>query len=137
MLVNVNLAAIEQGIYDELLQGLPTPTVVSIISLVQLLPRLNPQLWISGARRQALKDSAELIKKNMDAVRVPFTVQLGGAQVGMEELLNVQPGDVIRLEGLANQELDILVGGQRKFKGRPGLVGHKVAIQITGLHPES
>jgi flagellar motor switch protein FliM len=101
------------------------------------LPRLNPQLWISGARRQAMKDSAELIKKNMDAVRVPFTVQLGGADVGMEELLNIQPGDVIRLDSLANAELDILVGGQRKFKGRPGLVGHKVAIQITGLHPES
>jgi flagellar motor switch protein FliM len=55
----------------------------------------------------------------------------------MEELLNVQPGDVIRLDSLANQELDVLVGGQRKFKGRPGLVGHKVALQITGLHPES
>ena len=251
MLVNVNLASIEQGIYDEFLQGLRTPTVLNIISLEPLpgsavlelemnlayafierllggagkawnrnrdltdleivlmkslgqtvvsnmkeawanvmeiepkleditlspqfarvalptesvltvvfelrfadvtgtislclpfpilepaLPRLNPQLWISGARRQALKDSAELIKKNMDAVRVPLTVQLGGAQVGMEELLNVQTGDVIRLESLANQELDILVGGQRKFKGRPGLVGHKVAIQITGLHPES
>ncbi len=101
------------------------------------LPRLNPQLWISGARRQALKDSAELIKKNMDAVRVPLTVQLGSSEVGMEELLQVQPGDVIRLDSLVNQELDILVGGQRKFKGRPGLVGQRVSIQITGLHPES
>jgi len=251
MICNVNLASIEQGIYDEFLQGLKTPTVLNIISLEPLpgsailevemglayafierllggagrawnrnrdltdleivlmkglgttivsnlkdawvnvmdiepkleditlspqfarvalptesvltivfeirvndvtgtislcmpfpvlepvLPRLNPQLWISGARRQALKDSAELIKKNMDAVRVALAVELGGADVGMEELLNVQPGDVIRLESLASQELDILVGGQRKFKGRPGLVGHKVSVQITGLHPES
>jgi flagellar motor switch protein FliM len=251
MMVNVNLASIEQGIYDEFLQGLRTPTVLNIISLEPLpgsavlelemnlayafierllggagkawnrnrdltdleivlmkslgqtivsnmkeawanvmeiepkleditlspqfarvalptesvltvvfelrvqdvtgtislclpfpvlepaLPRLNPQLWISGARRQALRDSAELIKKNMDAVKVPFTVQLGAAQVGMEELLNVQPGDVIKLDSLANQGLDILIGGQRKFTGRPGLVGQRVSIQITGLHPES
>ena len=101
------------------------------------LPRLNPQLWISGARRQALKDSAELIKKNMDAVQVPLAVQLGGADLDMQELLKIQPGDIIQLDQLANAELDILVGGQRKFMGRPGLVGHKVSIQITGLHPES
>ncbi len=105
--------------------------------LEPVLPRLNPQLWISGARRAALKDSAELIKKNMDAVKVALAVELGGADVGMEDLLKVQKGDVIRLDRLANQELDILVGGQRKFKGRPGLVGQRVSLQITGLHPES
>ena len=251
MMVNVNLASIEQGIYDEFLQGLRTPTVLNIISLEPLpgsavlelemnlayafierllggagkawnrnrdltdleivlmkslgqtivsnmkeawanvmeiepkleditlspqfarvalptesvltvvfelrvqdvtgtislclpfpvlepaLPRLNPQLWISGARRQALRDSADLIKRNMDAVKVPLTVQLGAADVGMEELLAVQPGDVIRLDSLANMELDVLIGGQRKFKGRPGLVGQRVSIQIMGLHPES
>lgn len=105
--------------------------------LEPVLPRLNPQLWISGTRRQAMKDSAELIKKSMDAIKVPLAVRLGGADVGVEEMLNIQVGDVIRLGSLATDELDILVGGQRKFKGRPGLVGQRVSIQVTGLDPES
>ncbi|MGH2366501.1 MAG: flagellar motor switch protein FliM [Chloroflexota bacterium] len=105
--------------------------------LEPVLPRLNPQLWISGARRAALKDSAELIKRNMDAVKVVFTTELGGTDVEMEELLKIQKGDIIRLDRLMNQELDILVGGERKFRGRPGLVGKHVSVQITGLHPES
>ncbi|MDE3077872.1 MAG: flagellar motor switch protein FliM, partial [Chloroflexota bacterium] len=105
--------------------------------LEPVLPRLNPQLWISGARRAALKDSADLIKKNMDAVKVAFAVELGGSDVGVEEILKVQKGDIIRLDRLMNQELDILIGGERKFRGRPGLVGQRVSVQITGLHPES
>src|SRR5262249_30835863 len=101
------------------------------------LPRLNPQLWISGSHRAAMKDSAELIKKNMDAVNVQLSVELGGAAIGMDELLKIQVGDVIRLDSLAHQELNVLVAGQNKFKARPGLVGQRVSVQITGLHPES
>jgi flagellar motor switch protein FliM len=101
------------------------------------LPRLNPQLWISGSHRAAMKDSAELIKKNMDAVSVQVSVELGGAAIGMDELLKIQVGDVIRLDSLAHQELNVLVAGQNKFKARPGLVGQRVSVQITGLHPES
>ncbi|MHB8620775.1 MAG: flagellar motor switch protein FliM [Chloroflexota bacterium] len=105
--------------------------------LEPVLPRLNPQLWISGARRAALKDSAELIKKNMDSVKVPLSVELGGVDLGMDDLLKLQAGDVMRLDSLANQQLDVLIGGERKFQGRPGVVGQRVSIQITGLHPES
>src|SRR5262249_1768082 len=86
------------------------------------LPRLNPQLWISGSHRAAMKDSAELIKKNMDAVNVQLSVELGGAAIGMDELLKIQVGDVIRLDSLANSELNVLVAGQNKFKARPGVV---------------
>src|SRR5581483_5621495 len=36
MVCSVNLASIEQGIYDEFIQGLRTPTVLNIISLEPL-----------------------------------------------------------------------------------------------------
>ncbi|MDE3078218.1 MAG: flagellar motor switch protein FliM, partial [Chloroflexota bacterium] len=105
--------------------------------LEPVLARLNPQIWISGSRRAALKDSAELVRKNMNAVSVPLTVLLGGADISMDELLKLNAGDVIRLDTLANRELDVLVGGQPKFRARPGLSGKRLAVKVTDLYPEA
>jgi flagellar motor switch protein FliM len=47
------------------------------------------------------------------------------------ELLELKPGDVIKLENRINEEIEVIIGSRRKLAARPGTVDGKKAIRIT------
>ena len=60
-----------------------------------------------------------------------LVVKLGEANVELQDIMNLEIGDIIQLDRDATIPLDILVEGIPKFKGIPGLVKGNRAIRIT------
>ncbi len=104
-------------------------------SLEPIMARMSTQLYFANSREQSEAQSTEL-KRNLDKVEVLMSLVLGHTDINVRDLLNLQVGDVIGLDTLANQDLPIMVEQDVKFYGRPGLLNNRLAAQIITVVSE-
>jgi flagellar motor switch protein FliM len=78
-------------------------------------------IWINRIKEQIMQTPANI------------NVKLGQADISVRDLLELEPGDVIQLNTDATLPLDVLVEGEPKFKGIPGLSKGNRAIKITDV----
>lgn len=98
---------------------------------------LNPHVWIAGRDEQRTDDTARrLTMAGVQQMAVPFRVVLGHAELTMGELMGLRPGDVIQLDTQAKQDLLIRVGDRSRFRGKVGMVGKRLAVQIASVLKE-
>jgi flagellar motor switch protein FliM len=49
-------------------------------------------------------------------------------------VLKLQRGDIIKLEKTkVSSDMELKIGNRKKFFVRPGVVGNRVAVQVTGV----
>ncbi|OTA41287.1 MAG: hypothetical protein A6D92_08140 [Symbiobacterium thermophilum] len=60
-----------------------------------------------------------------------MTALLGKTRMRLGEFLALQVGDVIRLDARVGGELPVFVGNKLAFQAKPGVVGERMAVQIT------
>jgi flagellar motor switch protein FliN/FliY len=73
---------------------------------------------------------------NLDLVRdieVQLSVELGRADMPIQDILELAPGRVIELDKLAGQALDVLAGGRLIARGEVVLVDDKFGVRITAI----
>ena len=99
------------------------------------MARMSTQLYFANAREQSDQQTKEL-KRNLDGVEVNCALVLGHTDITVRDLLNLQAGDVISLDSLANQDLPMMVEQDCKFYCRPGLINNHLAAQITTVVSE-
>lgn len=68
---------------------------------------------------------------------VEISVVTGHTNITVQEFLQLQQGDVLVLEKRCDQDFDVLVDDQLKFKSQAGVVGPYLAVQITSLAEEA
>lgn len=76
-------------------------------------------IWINRIKEQIMQASANIL------------VKLGEATISIQDLVDLEPGDIIQLDKDATLPLDVLVEGVPKFKGLPGLLKGNRAIKVT------
>jgi flagellar motor switch protein FliM len=54
-----------------------------------------------------------------------------GLDVSARQMLHLKVGDVLRLDPAAARQIELRLGGQPKFHGRPGLVAGHWAVELT------
>lgn len=64
---------------------------------------------------------------------VELVIELGRAQLTVAELAHIERDDVLELDRLANQSLDVIVGGRLLARGEVVLVDDQVALRITEM----
>jgi len=58
--------------------------------------------------------------------------EIGSMNLHVRDVLSLQPGDTIRLPNTrTSDEMVVKIGNRAKFMCKPGVVGSKVAVQIT------
>jgi len=62
---------------------------------------------------------------------LPLSVLLGEAEVGFRDLMQLQPGDVIRLNRAIDEEMEVRICGRPRFMSQPGLKGSSLAVRVT------
>lgn len=75
-------------------------------------------IWINRIKEQIMGTNANIM------------VKLGDADITMNDLLELSPGDIIQLNTDATNPLEILVEGIPKFRGIPGLLKGNRAMKI-------
>ncbi|NPV53684.1 MAG: flagellar motor switch protein FliM [Firmicutes bacterium] len=103
------------------------------LTLQPIIPRLGAQQWFAEGRR-GIQDSKRLaLRKEIERVKLPISVEVGRAAITVRELLGLEPGDIIKLDRHAPSDFRVFVGSGAKFLGRAGLVGRRVAVEITAF----
>ena len=69
-------------------------------------------------------------------VDVPVKAVLGNCKVYIWDFLQLQLGDIIRLDDSIESEMHVYVGNINKFTALPGTVKDKYAVRITSVITE-
>ncbi len=101
-------------------------------TLEPLLPRLSATAWYAqpdrGVDRTA--DQAELVAA-LQSVEIPVSATLGGAELSVDDLIGLQPGDVIRFDDRVDQPIRLSVMDEARAWAIPGRIGDRVALRVV------
>lgn len=93
---------------------------------------LNPHVWISGRKEKIIDPLArDTAMKNLFNVGLPVQVVLGNATLSLNEVAELQIGDVIQLDSKKDEPLIMQIANQRLFNVHIGKVGSNMAVQVV------
>jgi len=75
----------------------------------------------------------EMIEVAIAKAQIPVRAVLGKSMVSVNDFMNLQIGDVIRLNSRVDDELDVYVGNMKKFKALPGASSDLYAVRVTSV----
>ncbi|HNX77181.1 MAG TPA: flagellar motor switch protein FliM [Candidatus Rifleibacterium sp.] len=104
---------------------IPYNTVESIVH------KFNAASWFAAVRKEPAQTNVDSISHQVRSVHLPLVAELGATIVTLQDILGLQPGDILVTDQLLKNDLNIRVGNLVKFLGRPGILGKKMAISIT------
>lgn len=103
---------------------------IPYIIIEPYIEKLSAHQWFSKRQKAKTKEEGGVLKGKLQQVTIPVVAELGRASITIEEFLQLEVGDVIQLDQLAEEPLKIKVGNEIKFLGRPGTKKTRMAIQI-------
>ena len=107
------------------------------IILEPIINKLSAIFWFSDIRKEPNEENIKQIYKIMGNSHVPIIARLGKSRITVKELLEIQVGDVIRLENNVDEPVEIFIENKIKFKGHPGVIKNKLAVEITEIVEEA
>lgn len=101
------------------------------ITLEDVMDKLNTKYWYSTI--QASDDNAyfDVIETAISKAQIPIKAVLGDSIISVNDFVNLQKGDIIKVNRQFEDELDIYVGNILKFKALPGAASENYAVKIT------
>ena len=72
-----------------------------------------------------------VIENVIKEVELNASVVFGATQLSLNELINLKAGDVVKLDNKVTEDLCLKVEGIAKQYGKPGVVGKKMALQVS------
>ena len=85
---------------------------------------------VSAEEEKGERSSLENLRV-LENIDVKLTVEVGGAEIKLRDLLRINEGSVIELERLAGDPLDILANGTIIAKGEVVMIGERFGIRFT------
>jgi len=93
------------------------------------------QASIQSATLEIDESSQRWIIDHIREAKVDVSVELGSTEITGRDLLNLQVGDIIRLDQDSDSELIVQVERMPKFKGFPRVIKGRKVIQFTARIP--
>ena len=75
--------------------------------------------------------SQEILTGNLYKTMLPVSVEFGKAKIQVQNLMDLEVGDIIKLDNKIGDESPVKVSGKILFYGRPGIVNRHKAIKIS------
>ncbi|MEZ0537775.1 flagellar motor switch protein FliM [Caldicellulosiruptoraceae bacterium PP1] len=101
-----------------------------------IMPKLSTKYWFSSTAKETSEETKEMIHKKLLKTKIPVRAILGTSKITVGEFLELQIGDVIKLDTRKNQEIEIRVGNKIKYHGVPGKKDGRLAVKITRVEEE-
>ncbi|SFR95881.1 flagellar motor switch protein FliM [Anaeromicropila populeti] len=98
-----------------------------------VIDRLNTKYWYSTLQVKDDKLYQDVIESAIAKAKIPMRTVLGMSTISVNDFVNMQVGDIIRLNKKVEEELDIYVGNIKKFTGLPGASSDAYAVRITSI----
>ncbi len=102
-------------------------------TLEDVMDKLNTKYWFSTMQKESDENYTESLEAMLKRVDVPVRAVLGKSLVSVNDFINLQLGDVIRLGTGVTSEMDVYVGNIKKFTALPGSNGDKYAVRVMSV----
>lgn len=102
-------------------------------TLEDVMDKLNTKFWYSTMQKVSDEDYSHLVESMIRRSHVPVKAVLGNSTITVSDFVNLQCGDIIRLDTGAEAELSVYVGNIKKFMAMPGKSGDKYAVRVTNV----
>ena len=102
-------------------------------TLESVMDKLNTKFWYANMQKQNEEDFEEYIEALIKRVDVPIKAVLGKAQISVNDFVNLQVGDIIRLDSGVDDDLKVYVGNLEKFTALPGSNKDRYAVRVTSV----
>lgn len=89
----------------------------------------------SGSKKpdQNIKEQKQVIMNSIKSSELTITGVLGKTRVTLQDIINMQPGDLIVLDKNVNSNIDVNINGEKWFEGRWGTKKKRTAIKINKI----
>ena len=103
------------------------------LTLEHIMDKLNTKYWFSTMKEKDENTYEEIIESLISKAEIPIKATLGKSKISVNDFVNLQKGDIIKLDSLVGQELQIYVGNIKKFTALPGSSDDKYAVRVTSI----
>lgn len=101
--------------------------------LEPIMDKLNTKYWFSTMQDRDDNNYEEAIESIISKAQIPVKAVLGRSTIAVNDFVNLQVGDIIKLDKDVGSELDIFVGNIRKFVALPGSYDDNYAVRLTSI----
>lgn len=102
-------------------------------TLESVMDKLNTKFWYANMQEHDEEDFEEYVEALIKRVDVPVKAVLGKTNISVTDFVNLQRGDIIRLDTEVEQDLTVYVGNIKKFTALPGTSRDKNAVRVTSV----
>lgn len=85
------------------------------LTLEPVMDKLNTKYWYSTMQEKDEQRYTEAIETLISKAPIPVKAILGNSTISVNDFMNLQVGDIVRLDTKVDQELDVYVGNIRKL----------------------
>ena len=103
------------------------------MTLESVMDKLNTKFWYSNLQEKDEQEYSDTIESLISRAQMPIKAVLGNSTISVDDFINLQIGDIIRLDTKVDQDLNIYVGNIKKFTAVPGATGNNYAVRITSV----
>jgi flagellar motor switch protein FliM len=104
---------------------------IPFVTIESIIPKLSTQYMISAPKGINPGNVAQL-RERLATADIQVIAEIGSVDVPMKEVIALKVDDIIKLHDVGPKDpIFLKVGDQYKFNCRPGMVGRKIAVQIT------
>ncbi len=99
--------------------------------LEPVIDKLNTKYWYSSVKTTdsfTYKDQLEIA---IAKAKIPIKAELGKSTISLKDFVNLQRGDIIKLNTKTSDELSVYVGNIKKFLALPGSASDSYAVKIS------
>ncbi len=98
-----------------------------------VIDKLNTKYWYSTMREKDDGSYQEIIERLIDHAKVPVRALLGRSWISVNDFMNIQIGDIIKLDTKIEDELEVYTGNIKKFHALPGATSDSYAVRVTSV----
>lgn len=98
-----------------------------------IIDKLNTKYWYSTMQAKSDANYQDIIEVAIAKARIPIRAVLGRSTVSLNDFINLQKGDIIKLDTKVSDELSVYVGNIKKFTALPGSSPDSYAVKISTI----
>lgn len=103
------------------------------MTVENVMDKLNTKFWYSTMKESSGEDYSQYVESMIRRVDAPVKAVLGRSVITVNDFVNLQCGDIIRLDRRTSDELAVYVGNMKKFMAMPGKSNDNYAVRVTSV----
>ena len=105
---------------------------IPYLTIEPIIGKLSTQFWFSTVHRGTTTENLNVLKDKLAVVDINVVAEIGKINIPIQDVLSLRVGDVVRLYNTkVGDPYSLTIGNKTKFQCRPGVIGKKMAVQVT------